>query len=41
MVRTVVDQTGGPIEKHIDPGAKVAGHSAAGREAPAAQRVAI
>jgi hypothetical protein len=41
MVRTVVDQTGGPLKKQIEPGEKVAGHSAAGREAPAAQRVAI
>jgi cell division septation protein DedD len=40
MVRTVVDQTGGPI-KQIEPGEKIAGHSAAGREAPASMRVAI
>jgi hypothetical protein len=40
MVRTVVDQTGGPI-KQINPGAKVFGRSAAGKEAPASERVAI
>ncbi len=40
MVRTVVDQTGGPI-KQINPGPKVFGRSAAGKEAPPSQRVAI
>ena len=40
MVRTVVDQTGGPI-KQIDPGPKVFGRSAAGKEAAASERVAI
>jgi cell division septation protein DedD len=41
MVRTVVDQTGGPLKKQIEPGEKVVGHSAAGREAPVSERVAI
>jgi hypothetical protein len=41
-VRTVVDQTGGPLKaKHIEPGDKVAGHSAPGREVAAAKRVQV
>ena len=40
MVRTVVDQTGGPI-KQINPGPKVFGRTAAGKEAPVSERVAI
>jgi hypothetical protein len=41
-VRTVVDQTGGPVKgKQIQPAAKVAGHSAAGKEALATQRIHI
>jgi cell division septation protein DedD len=39
-VRTVVDQTGGPLNaKHIEPGDKVVGHSAAGREVAASKRI--
>jgi hypothetical protein len=41
-VRTVVDQTGGPLNaKHIEPGDKVAGHSAPGKEVAAAKRVQV
>jgi hypothetical protein len=42
MVRTVADQTGGPIKgKQIVPGDKIAGHSAAGKEALVARRTRI
>jgi hypothetical protein len=41
-VRTVVDQTGGPLNaKHIEPGDKVPGHSAAGREVAASKRIQV
>jgi subtilase family serine protease len=38
MVRTVVDQSGGPIKKHIAFTAKIPGTSAPGKEAPASHR---
>jgi cell division septation protein DedD len=38
MVRTVADQTGGPIKKQIEFAAKVPGTSAPGKEAPASHR---
>lgn len=41
VVRTVADQTGGPISKAIEPHDKTAGASAPGHEAPIGQRPAI
>ena len=42
MVRTVVDQTGGPLApKHIEMTAKVPGGTPAGKEAPASRRTLV